>query len=275
MTRLSYSQVARIAECPWRWYLERHLKFRSLPTWAMVAGTAVHKATEALDREASGHDPEGPTDFCDAFDEAITAEEERSGFSREEWKVTGRRTRTAPRGKDYDWWTSEGIIQVHKWKKWALNAAVDLWGIEVPWQIDRGGVGAKGMADRVYKVRGQDYYLVVDIKTGKTPFTAQQLGDYADALARAYNLRVDYGAYWLGSTGHLGDVHCLGPWVGRRTECLYRNAARIIENRAFLPSPGIQCSYCPMRENCFVCSSRDDVPTLETIEEEECPKTAA
>jgi hypothetical protein len=275
--RLSYSQVLRLAGCSWQWYLERIWGFRGLPLWAGVAGRAIHRATEAGDRRALGDSNPGPTEFGDAFADEIAIEEERSGIPRVGWKITGRKTREAPHGRDYDWWIGEGVRQVHSWNSWISRQALDPWfdsegnpGIEVRLETVRGAVGTLGSADRVYKVRGTDDHLVVDLKSGQAPKSSTQLGDYADALSRVHGLPCRWGAFWLGSTGCLTEVTDVSPWVGDRVAALYENAARIITERAFLPSVDHRCGFCPVREHCFVHNPPGDgVPGPEDSYEEE------
>jgi hypothetical protein len=275
--RLSYSQVLRLSGCSWQWFLERIHGFRSVPSWAMVAGTAIHQATEGADRKAIGDPDPGPCEFGDAFDLSITAEEERSGIPRVGWTVTGRKTREAPNGRDYDWWISEGTRQVRSWTSWASRQPLDLWvdpegrpGIEVRLETVRGAVGTLGSADRVYEVRGTSDHLVVDLKSGQAPKSPAQLGDYADALSRVHGLPCRWGAFWLGSTGCLTEIADVSPWVGNRIAALYENAARIVTEGSFLPSADFRCGYCSVRKHCFVHNPPGDgVPGPEDSYEEE------
>ena len=67
----SYSQIQSMLHCGESWRLSRGLHLPESPAWALVGGSAVHKASEFIDWEQET-DPNSA--FANAFDDCITAE---------------------------------------------------------------------------------------------------------------------------------------------------------------------------------------------------------
>lgn len=260
VSHVSYSQLSSWVRCGKAYELERVIKVPSSPTWAMVAGKAVHTGTEYIDKGAS--DPIRDI-WLDVFASTIEEEAERSSSDPEDWRATGRRTKDKPRGEDYRFWQLEGAKQLQRWKAWRLankdltiaslvtdGAAFD--GIELPLVIRFGDVEVKGYVDRVF-VTPQDELLVIDIKTGAyAPKDAgQQVGLYATGIHQTFGKRPALGAYWMGRTGTFSEPPKTLDHLGDR----YWSQAMSLFSKAkaddiYLPNPGMFCGSCSVRDYC-------------------------
>lgn len=259
---VSYSQLSSWVRCGKAYELERVLKVPSAPTWAQVAGNAVHTGTEEMDKGDAG--PVRDI-WQDVFTETIAEHEERSGIARTEWRATGRKTKAAPYGEDARWWWFEGAEMLNRWKVWR-NANKDKWqivtlkgegtatweGIELPLNARFGEVAVQGVADRVFAdEHGQ--MVVVDIKSGSwaPKDQGQQLGLYATGIEQVFGVRPVTGAYWMARTGDFSfppmrlDHFSEHYWTAAVTSFAKAKAERI-----YLPNPGMFCGSCSVRDYC-------------------------
>lgn len=265
---VSYSQLSSWVRCGKAYELERVLHVPSSPTWAQVAGNAVHTATEQMDRGDAGSTRDL---WQDVFTETIEAAEERHGVARTEWRATGRKTKAAPNGEDARWWWFEGVEMLNRWKTWR-NVNKDKWqivnlkgpgselweGIELPLNIRFGDIAVQGVVDRLFAdEHGQ--MIVVDLKSGSwAPKDAgQQLGLYATGIEQVFGIRPVKGAYWMARTGEFSapemdlDHFSNHYWTQAVTSFAKAKAEKI-----YLPNPGMFCGSCSVRDYCATVGGR-------------------
>ena len=259
---VSYSQLSSWLRCGKAYELERVLKVPVTPTWAQVAGNAVHEATERIDRG----DITPPRDlWMDVFADRIELEAERTGTDPATWRATGRRTKALPRGEDYRFFKSEGVMMVNRWKAWRL-ANKDKWqiatltddkggtldGIELPLVIRFGEIAVQGVLDRLFVDPDGDM-LVVDLKSGNwAPKDAgQQLGVYATGVEQVFGLRPKQGAYWMARSGAFATPPLnLDHFSQHYWEHTVTRFAKAKTEDIFLPNPGMFCGSCSVRDYC-------------------------
>lgn len=261
---VSYSQLSSWLRCGKAYELERVIHVPGVaPTWAQVAGSAVHTGSERMD---CGDITPVRDLWLDVFAEHIELEEERSGVSNSKWRATGRKTRALPHGEDFLYWKAEGAACLHRWKAWRA-ANKEKWqivtltvpggtekfdGIELPLNIRFGEVVVQAVVDRLFANAAGDL-LVVDLKSGTwTPKDAgQQLGLYAAGIEQQFGVRPKTGAYWMARSGDFANPpmnldHFSDHYWTQTTAQLAKAKAESI----FLPNPGMFCGSCSVRDYC-------------------------
>lgn len=177
---MSYSSLSSYAECGERWRLERGHHYASGTWWATLAGSAIHKATELIDRKVwdGAELVEAELDippFAEMFGEEIRKAQDKG----EEIKASGRKLKVesengGPNKKDRDWWYRWGPEFISRWV--TFRACHPTWnvatvpdkngvaspGIELRLDIDMGGQKVLGFIDRVFEC--DDEYMVFDLK---------------------------------------------------------------------------------------------------------------
>lgn len=256
VAHLSYSQLSSWQDCGQRFYLERVVKLPSLPSFAQCGGSAVHAATEAWDRWQYGDegvDVDQP--FSEHFEQALREQEERTGFSREEFKATGRKSKDWPEKENLAWWAHHGPIMVEAWKSWRRYSGWEIAFdgdtpcIEIEINLLLGGVTVKGYIDRVMaKPTGE--LVVVDLKSGREPAGAGQLGLYGLAVEETLGLPVDYGCFWMARTGMTSELWPLAGYTRARLEYEYGAVAQAKRDGIYLAHPSSFCGSCGVKDYC-------------------------
>jgi hypothetical protein len=129
----------------------------------------------------------------------------------------------------------------------------DLVGVELPVEVDLGGMPVKGYIDRVF-VTPAGEVVIVDLKTGaRKPDSALQLGFYRAALIEQYDLTADLGAYFMNrrKPGEQliveGLQHYTPDYVSRFVSGF--KAAR--DAGVFLPHVTSMCKACGVARHCW------------------------
>lgn len=266
---VSYSQLSSWLRCGKAYELERIIGVPSVLTWAQVAGSAVHEATERIDR---GDITPVRDLWLDVFASVIERESERTDTSPEDWRATGRRTKALPTGEDYRFWKAQGAVMVNRWKSWRIAnkqwviatvttpESSSVWdGIELPLVIRFDDVVTQGILDRLFVNDLTGELMVVDLKSGVwAPKDAgQQLGLYATGLEQLFGTRPQTGAYWMARTGAFAsdpinlDHFSQDYWRQVTTKFSIAKSEGI-----FLPSPGMFCGSCSVRDYCATVGGR-------------------
>ena len=287
---LSYSQSSNLTGdyCGASYFYERVLGKPSRPGWNAVGGSALHTASERWDRETlTGELDDSPDHlralFLEAFDEAIAETEERTPYPRQEWSLAGRTVKTkvsldgGPNRKDEAWWRQMGPEMLRTWTTWRLTTpweiavfedpetGAEVFGIEVEYWAEMGGVPNHGFVDRVFErnVDGETEYLVVDLKSGREPDDTGQLGTYRVGLLRRFGIDPRWGAFWLGGSGSttaLTDLRRM--WPEGRVDQRYAKARRTQLAGDFTHKPSNLCGSCGVRDWCPIVggAKADEVP---------------
>lgn len=200
------------------------------------------------------------------FAEAWEAELAKRGaespsFRPEDYVATGRAK--APYGKKtLDYWRNEGHTLVDNWVEWRKRTRWNVWeapdgqsGIELALNfVLPGDILVKAFIDRVFVLPSGELG-VVDLKTGRTPETSEQLGLYATGIEITYGemYRPRWGYFWDANKGeHVGPFD-LSMWTPRLFSAMYSNAIRGINAGSFLPRPANNCKdWCGVARFCSV-----------------------
>ena len=264
---LSWSSVSTYSECGVKWLLSRGFKVPESTWFATLAGSAIHKITEAADRaEAAGIPPERQLNFAPDFRTAFDREIEEATAAGKVIKPSGKVLKSmslsgGPNKKDYDWWLTYGPIFIQKWmefkatKGWQIAIMPDgNPGIEVGFEIELAGVPVIGYIDRVYTM-ADGSIIVMDLKTGAVPSGSLQLLTYSAGLREAYGWEASWGMFWSpgnsSDNGQLSEPVELPAWDHERISQMYAQALTGISSGVFLPHVTPMCRGCTVREHCW------------------------
>lgn len=261
VAHMSYSQLNGFLTCGEQYRLEKVHRIYGRPSWAAVGGSTVHGLTEAWDLIQLGQGGDlAPWDV--EFERQTAEAEERSGYSRDDFRVSGRASKQYPNKEDPDWWAENGPLMVERWQTWRQvspwevaifdgRPAVEL---EVNALFGESQTLVKAYIDRVMVNTATGELAVVDLKTGtSTPPSTSQLGMYAESLLRCHvvSSRPQLGFYWMGRTGATTIPENIDQWEGAYFDYAYEGVARLKQTGdLYLPHPSNLCSSCGVREYC-------------------------
>lgn len=253
--------------CGHQWYLSRGLHLPEAPAWALVGGSAVHKATEWYDQpETYGAQARVPTDeddprvlFGTAFDEAMAEQIKRAPeeyFDPSTWKASGRASKQYPDKENEKWWRANGPTFVGNWINWRQNSNLDFWrndkgeaAIELEAEVEIAGLPVKLFIDRV--MTGPFGPIIIDLKSGSNiPKDGLQLGIYALAMKVALGIEVKYGQYWDARHGMATPAFDLTLYPQERLDYVFGGVRRMQEQGIFIPHVTAMCSACGVRRFC-------------------------
>ncbi len=278
-SHLSFSALSTYAECGERYRLERGHGISGPSWWNALGGSAVHEVTEMADRAQWG-EPGAVEDFATVFDRLIDEEVEKTGWPEDSIKASGRKTKAWPDKQNRAWWYTHGPLYVAAWFQWRERAGLDLWttpwgapGIEVPVEVLVAGRKFVGYIDRVFVDPSDGTGIPVDLKCGNhEPKSSLQLGTYGVALERDFGLPVRLGGFWMAKDykeEHLGLKYLedLSRFTPDFVDAQFAMAWRGITGGVFLPSPGMMCGSCPVRDFCGLMggSRAGEVPVLDDL----------
>lgn len=214
-----------------------------------------------------------------AFRESIASyEKEHVG---KVFRAGGRATKAFPNKEDKSWWMAEGPNMVHAYYNWRLsNPNLQVWTapngvpaieLEVNVMLPDGTM-LKSFIDRVFEDVNTGEQIIVDLKTGKPPATALQLGVYRLALQQTFDLAPRYGAYWMGRQGGLDQVHDLSQFPPATVASWMQQVADMIRAGYFVPHVSQRCGFCSVKSHCYAWNpslNPDAYLSLDTHEEGE------
>lgn len=257
----SISQFHTYAECGMRFKLERFDKVPKQPAAWLAQGIALHAGIEFWER--SGREP-GALDttpnevFASTYDRIIKETlDEWPEYN--DWIKDGNRNTTTSIThrrelglKHLDAYIAHALAA--EWKIWELPDGEP--GVEVGFRMEFNGVPVVGFIDKVIEwpngaVTPRDY------KSGAPPASPMQLGVYAVALNRMFNLGFTHGDYWTGSVvkktgeikGALPSID-LTRYTPHYLGDLFEGLEKGISSGIFLPNPGDHCRICPVQRSC-------------------------
>jgi CRISPR/Cas system-associated exonuclease Cas4 (RecB family) len=228
------------------------------PAWWLLGGSAVHKATEWIDKGEWDEAPEMA--FHKAFyDEIIRTEQ--SFPDRNEWRKAG----YGARAQGYEHWLEQGPRYVKQWadrgQEWR-QVELDV-STTLP-----SGIIIKGYIDRARRISKYEGYEFVDLKTGSTrPDSDQQLGIYKvlfDVWLNKNNAtrRIDGGdikAYnYMFKDDEFYEMD-VSNWTLETVDEIAKEWYNGISSGVFLPNRGKQCGTCGVAQACYLASGDTDV----------------
>ena len=236
---ISYSAFNTWLECGWKYKLTRVEEVHSRHAVWFTGGSAVHKATELYDKE--------PKLFNYAEDywnkvwfEQVKEDEERHG-DMGDWEYTKR--------EDMSWWYGEGLWMLERWMDFRGRGWTPLGDyIEKTIDLPIGDTILRGAVDRVMTDYDNNKVLL-DIKTGASAQrNAVQLGTYAWALEKLYDLKVDKVGFWDARSGNV-SLWGIDNLSHEKLESMYSTFDKARKHDIFIPNMG-NCGRCEVMSYC-------------------------
>ena len=271
---LSYSSLTSYVECPRKWYLKRLERLPDGTWWTTLLGSAIHWATEQVDRMewmGLGWDVNEAVELMwEEFDRQIADAQLRGLDVRPSGKVLKEPGWTGgPDKKDEAWCRIFGPIMMQRYAEWKTGNGLRIAeidgqpAIETAFRVtltsEAGGtldsVTLRGFIDRIYRRPLHKGAVVVDLKTGKVPTNNLQLETYGIAASLLGLQGPHEGAFWAPGGAKDSDA---GKIYGPRKlhgdadilADIYLSAKRGMEARAFPPNTDSYCSTCQVRDYC-------------------------
>lgn len=242
----SFSRLNSYLRCGKAYELSRITRYPEAPAWYLIGGSAVHKATEMIDR-GDGRSISAVWEHC--FHAEIE-EAEQTWPDWSEWRDAGRKTPQA-----YDFWLERGMQYTSEWCYWrSENPEVEMSGVEVDLTVTLpSGLTVKAFADRVGRWAPNDH-RVIDIKTGSTrPESPLQLEIYSTLLMEVWGLPTEVGCYFMAKDGTMVEKR-LQPLSIETLDTLGQTLFRGIDNEVYLPHRTAACYSCGVKRACYLTS---------------------
>jgi CRISPR/Cas system-associated exonuclease Cas4 (RecB family) len=237
---VSHSAISSYLRCSKAYELGK-LGVPELPAWWLIGGSAVHKATEWLDKGEWDGSPEMAfyTAFNNEIFDAVDTEPDQ-----DKWRKAG----YGARAQGYDHWMRQGADYVRQWAdkdtRW-VHVELDV-SLELP-----SGILVRGYIDRVAH-KGFDSFAIYDLKTGSTrPDSDQQLGIYKVLFEQKYETEVT-GAYnymFRDDEFYPMDV---SNWTLETVDEIAKEWYDGISSGVFIPNRGKQCGTCGLSAACYL-----------------------
>lgn len=259
---LSYSGLSTYNECGEKFRLTREIGVPEVPGWALVGGSAVHTATEVLDRQVYGLSlDDNRSTFREAFEQQIEKTVARDGVPELEWRISGKVSKQWPNKEDKDWWLFHGQSFVDNYIGWRNRYPGEIWllpdgspAIEIAIDCEIGSAHVTGFIDRVFQER-DGTLRVVDLKAGRTtPTDGLQIATYGMGVETSTGMtagfHVKHGSYFMARDGLLVgnyDLDQLYP----RLQYIYDGAWQAINANYFPARHSFMCKFCPVNEWCW------------------------
>lgn len=257
LPRMSHSRYEQFARCGEEYRLKRIEKVPTTPSIYAIAGTVFHEWTDHYDTEPLAvrpHDDWWQGHLSNAVGEA----ELDSGFALKEWDNPSRKA-------DANWTAFQafhdeiGPDMIAKYIEWRKNSAWDIAmlnmvdrtarGIELELTYKLGDVEGVAKIDRVFYRPVERDYVAIDTKTWSRRRVTAQLPTYLVAL-RQNGFTVTGAGYYEARKGSVTELKDYKYWDENRLAALHEQAAHMISEKWFLPSPGDQCRMCDVRRSC-------------------------
>lgn len=260
MGLLSYSQLSTLRYCGEQLRLQK-LKFPEVPAVYLAGGTAFHATADRIDQWLFEH---GETlsagdvnvwwkeEFGKALEEGLEKEPDLT-----KWRRAGRKTIALPNKEDIHWWWDNGRKMCQDYAGHRLSN--DAWpifelggkqAIEVQFQLNLSDdFIVRGAIDRLM-VAPSGELVVVDLKTGKEPYDATQLGTYAVAIEETIGIRPTWGCYYLARTGQMSQAKLLNKFTREFLTREYNTAHQMRSQGLYLANPGTHCVACGVKDGC-------------------------
>jgi len=223
----------------------------------MVGGSAVHLATEALDKADFGLETGQPKTFVEAFEQEIQRREEDSGIPKEGWRAAGRASKDWPEAENEKWWLANGQSQVNNWRSFLKRSNYYIWitpegvpAIEIAFTVDLYGPTV-GYIDRIMESPGAGIGPV-DLKSGASdPASDDQLGLYALAIEDTWGISPTWGAYFRTRKPWINPAAPMESHYDGRHHYKFKRGWDQIKAEIYIPSPSRLCSSCDVRRFCY------------------------
>lgn len=198
--------------------------------------------------------------FKECWGAEIRDRQERSpSFSPDEYTATGRASAKYGGRRNADWWLDNGPQMVQDyidWRKahpdWSIPNIGGKPAVELELNFTLPGLGmmVKAFIDRVF-VTPTGEFGVLDIKTGRTPETPEQLGLYRVGLGVVHDVWPSWGWFWSpGGKGHSQPLD-LTMYTPEYFAEQFNQAIAGINAGCFLATPANNCKqWCGLSRYC-------------------------
>lgn len=242
---VSHSSINSYLRCGKAYELDKVRRYPQAPAWWLIGGSAVHKATEWIDKGEWDDTPEA------AFHYALYLEVQKA---KELWpdENTWLKAGYGARAQGYEHWAVQGPRYVRQWAE-----RVQSWKwveLDVSTTLPS-GIKIKAYIDRVNQIG--NLYEMVDLKTGSTrPDSDQQHGIYA-VLLRKY-VELTTGQYptvsafnYMFKDDDFYEVD-VSNWTLDTVDKLAQDWLKGVTEGVFLPNRSDKCNRCTVAEACFL-----------------------
>lgn len=253
----SHSAINSYIRCGKAYELSK-LGVQEAPAWWLLGGSAVHKATEWIDKGEWEGEPE--LAFTMAFQDEIV-QAQQSWPNADEWRKAG----YGARAQGYEHWMQQGPRYV---KQWVDRYMPDWLWVEMDVSTTLpSGIKIKAYLDRV-ALADDKVYEICDLKTGSTrPDSDQQLGVYSVLFGHylateGYDMERGIRAYnYMFKDDDFYEMD-VSNWTLDTVDRMAQEWYRGIRASVFLPSRGKLCGTCGVATACYLASG-DTVLTRE------------
>ena len=264
---LSHSSLTSWLKCGEQFRLERVAGAPQGTAWYLVGGSAVHKASELLDK---GEQTDLLAAWKLAWDECYADDITSKGILPLDVRAGGRASKEWPNKENADWWQVNGPVMLQQYIAWRDARFSEGWqwlqlpdgspAVELGIQLELGGVLVKGFIDRVM-VNDAGELIVVDLKTGShTPASTLQLAIYALGVERHLGVLPILGGYYMARKAELSGPSSLLHYTPELVGKWFAQAKAGIEAEIFVPQPSSLCGSCTVRQYCTAFPQPLDVP---------------
>lgn len=247
LPRMSHSRYMDLATCGEMYRLKRIERVPTTPSIYAIAGTTFHSWTDMFDTVPFPVDDHEHWWKKNLADNVLAAEVE-SGYMLREWDNPSRKA-DANKSAFEGFRDVIGPDMISKYIEWRKNTAWSAEHIELELTYQLGDVSGIAKIDRVFRIPETDELIAIDTKTWSRKRVTAQLPTYLVAL-RQNGFDVPSAGYYSARKGITEDIKSYRYWDENRLAALHQQAAHMISEGWFLPSPGENCRMCDVRRHC-------------------------
>lgn len=250
----SISQLSKYTRCSEEYrlsYVDKPNSSWSPAAW-LAQGSAFHEAVQGW--EESGRSPAFDIGraYVVSYDRQIEEFKAREPDLKKWLKAPKTNTQD-----DIDNRRNRGLEQLQNYVDFAeenpfVIADVDDWtlGIEVPFEVELGGIVLKGAIDQILLHPGG--YEVRDLKTGNRESAMLQLALYKVVVEKIFGWPVIRASYFYAKDKKLVTLEAdqLARYSEEYLVELFQALDEGIRSKVFIPNPGGHCTLCPVRKHC-------------------------
>ncbi len=238
----SHSAINSYLRCGKAFELESLKKYPTMPAWWLIAGSAVHTATEWIDTGEWDREPE------EAFDLAFFLEIQKA----REIEPNENLWLTAGWGKNqqgYAHWAEKGQRYVRQW----ADTPVEWHFVELDVSMELpSGIKIKGYVDRVLVHGDKKSISIYDLKSGSTrPDSDQQLGIYSVLASQKLGKPVTHAYNYMFKDDEFYEMD-VSHWTLDAVDKIAQQWYRGVGDEVFIPRRGEHCGRCSVADACFL-----------------------
>lgn len=250
----SFSQLGSWNRCQQAYCIEKAFHPTETPAWWFIGGTAFHEATEAWDNGTLGPACTLLAAYHAFIDEGIAEAVEREP-DQSKWMAGGRRSKAYPDKETEQFWRDVGPAWCQLYLDHQNANDEPIWesvegcvGVELPFEVELGGVVVKGAIDRLRVTQGM--LGVEDIKTGSGQSNEMQLGLYKVAVEIAFGESPTWGRFWNPRKGGAQVPVSLDRYDRKLFDSMFGAFEKQRRSGVVIPNLGPDCERCSVKRFC-------------------------